>query len=234
MKAQAGRCSISKFPYPGKQNSEKKEGVNKVPIFNDRMKKEKELSEDAKLVISATEGDGEAFGKLVEKYTSFVYRTVFYDIKNRQDAEDISQEVFIKAYKALSTFRSDSEFSTWIYRICKNTVYDYIRKTSREKSITISEMSSGDENDRSYEIPDESGKYDPEKLYISKETSKAVNDAISSLSEEHRSIIIMRDFEGYSYFEIAEILSIEEGTVKSRISRARKMLKKKLEESGII
>ncbi len=205
-----------------------KEGVNKVAVFKDKTKKE-ELSEDAKLVFAAIDGDNDAFGKLIEKYSSFVYRTVFYDIKSKEDAEDISQEVFIKAYKALANFRSDSEFSTWIYRICKNTVYDYIRKSSRERSIPLSEMTSGDENDRIYDIPDDSGKYDPEKTYISKETADLVNDAISSLSEEHRSIIVMRDIEGYSYGEIADILSIEEGTVKSRLSRARNSLKKKLE-----
>ena len=199
-----------------------------MAVFKDKMKNE-ELSEDAKLVIAAIDGDQDAFGKLTEKYTPFVYRTVFYDIKNKEDAEDISQEVFIKAYKALSNFRSDSEFSTWIYRICKNTVYDYIRKFSREKSIPLSEMSSGDENDRIYDIPDDSGKYDPEKTYISKETNEAVYEAIASLSEEHRSIVVMRDIEGYSYGEIANILSIEEGTVKSRLSRARNALKKKLE-----
>ena len=195
--------------------------------------KNEELSEDAKLVNEAINGNGDAFGKLIEKYSSFVYRTVFFDIKNKEDAEDISQEVFIKAYKALSGFRSDSEFSTWIYRICKNTVYDHIRKSSRDKSIPLSEMTSGEEGDRIYDIPDDSGKYDPEKTYISKETSDAVNDAISSLSEEHRSIIVMRDIEGYSYSEIASVLSLEEGTVKSRLSRARNALKKKLEAMGI-
>ena len=192
------------------------------------------LSEDAVLVQKAIDGDSEAFGDLVEKYSSFVYRTVFYDIKKREDAEDLAQEVFIKAYKALLGFRYDSEFSTWLFRICKNTVYDYMRKNSREKSIPLSEMSSGDENDREYDIPDESGKYDPEKAYIKKETANIVNDAILSLSEEHRDILVMRDINGYSYSEIAEMLSLEEGTVKSRISRARSALKKKLEGFGLI
>lgn len=203
-----------------------------MAFFGTKQKNE-ELSEDAKLVNEAINGNSDAFGKLIEKYSSFVYRTVFFDIKNKEDAEDISQEVFIKAYKALSGFRSDSEFSTWIYRICKNTVYDHIRKSSRDKSIPLSEMTSGEEGDRIYDIPDDSGKYDPEKTYISKETSDAVNDAISSLSEEHRSIIVMRDIEGYSYSEIASVLSLEGGTVKSRLSRARNALKKKLEAMGI-
>lgn len=210
-----------------------------MPIFpgkkiNDISNGEEAVSEDAVLVEKVIAGDSDAFGKLVEKYSSFVYRTVFYDIKKHEDAEDLAQEVFIKAYKALLGFRRDSEFSTWLYRICKNTVYDYIRKNSREKSIPISELSSGDENDREYEIADDSGKYDPERTFLKNETSEIVNEAISSLSEEHRSIIVMRDIEGYSYSEIAEILSLEEGTVKSRISRARGALKKKLELKGIL
>lgn len=210
-----------------------------MPIFPSKKIKdisngEEAVSEDAVLVEKVIAGDSDAFGKLVEKYSSFVYRTVFYDIKKHEDAEDLAQEVFIKAYKALLGFRRDSEFSTWLYRICKNTVYDYIRKNSREKSIPISELSSGDENDREYEIADDSGKYDPERTFLKNETSEIVNEAISSLSEEHRSIIVMRDIEGYSYSEIAEILSLEEGTVKSRISRARGALKKKLELKGIL
>lgn len=205
-----------------------------MALFSLKNKKEEVLSEDAKLVFAAVDGDAEAFGKLVDKYSSFVYRTVFFDVKNKEDAEDLSQEVFIKAYKALSGFRSDSEFSTWIYRICKNTVYDHIRKASRDKSVPLSELSSDDGNDRAYEIPDESGRYDPEKEYIKKETAMLVNEAISTLSDEHRSIIVMRDIEGMSYGEIANILSIEEGTVKSRISRARLALKKKLESAQLI
>lgn len=201
-----------------------------MPFFSKEKTNSKDtaVNQDAILVQRACEGDSDSFGKLVEKYESFVYRTVFYDIKNREDAEDIAQEVFIKAYRALNSFRADSEFSTWIYRICKNTVYDYMRKNSKAKTIPLSEMSSGDDNDREYEIADESGKYDPEKTAISKETASLVNLAISKLSEEHRNIIVMRDIEGYSYSEIADFLGLEEGTVKSRLSRAREALKKQL------
>ncbi|MBR5528563.1 MAG: sigma-70 family RNA polymerase sigma factor [Clostridia bacterium] len=189
------------------------------------------MSADAVLVEKAVNGDPEAFGELVEKYSSFVYRTVFYDVKSREDAEDISQEVFIKAYKALASFRYDSEFSTWLYRICKNTVYDHIRKASREKTVPLTAISRDDEDSREYDIPDTSGAYEPEKVYIKKETADAVNEAISQLSEEHKNIIVMRDIEGMSYSAIADALSLEEGTVKSRLSRARAALKKKLENS---
>lgn len=197
---------------------------------------EEALSEDAKLVSEAVDGNPDAFGALVEKYSSFVYRTVYFDLRSKEDAEDISQEVFIKAYKALASFRYDSEFSTWLFRICKNTVYDHIRKESRLKTVSVSDMGTSDdgENRREYDIPDTEGRYEPEKTYISKETAELVHEAISTLSEEHRDIIVMRDIEGMSYSQIADILSLEEGTVKSRLSRARTALKKKLLSKGMI
>ncbi len=205
-----------------------------MPLFSKPQNINAQESEDAMLVANACNGDADSFGKLVEKYESFVYRTIFYDIKSHEDAQDLAQEVFIKAYKALASFRSDSEFSTWLYRICKNTTYDYLRKNSKSKTILLSEMSSGDDNDREYEIADESGKFDPERTAISNETTNIVNQAIAALSEEHRNIIIMREIEGYSYDEIADFLGLEEGTVKSRLSRARNALKKQLLRYNLI
>ena len=195
---------------------------------------EAKLSGDALLVDRAKNGDSEAYGALVEKYSSFVYRTIFYDIKKHEDAEDISQEVFNKAYGALNVFRYDSEFSTWLYRICKNAVYDYVRKTNRNKTVSLSDMTYDDEDEKEAEIPDRSGKYEPEKQLITNETTRLVREAIYELSEEHREVIILRELEGYSYAEIAELLSLEEGTVKSRLSRARIALKKKLEGQDLL
>jgi RNA polymerase sigma-70 factor (ECF subfamily) len=205
-----------------------------VAIFSREKDKEAlKLSEDAELVEKTINGDTSAFGGLVEKYSSFVYRTVFFDLRCREDAEDISQEVFIKAYKSLASFRYDSEFSTWLFRICKNTVYDHLRKQTRTKTLSVYDMGDG-EDDKEFEFADTDGEYQPEKAYISKETSRLVNDAISELSEEHRDVIILRDIEEKSYSEIADILSIEEGTVKSRLSRARASLKKKLSAKAIL
>lgn len=205
-----------------------------MAIFSREKDKEAlKLSEDAELVKKTINGDASAFGGLVEKYSSFVYRTIFFDLRCREDAEDISQEVFIKAYKSLASFRYDSEFSTWLFRICKNTVYDHLRKQTRTKTLSVYDMGDGDD-DKEFEFADTDGEYQPEKAYISKETSRLVNDAISELSEEHRDVIILRDIEEKSYSEIADILSIEEGTVKSRLSRARASLKKKLSAKAIL
>ena len=193
-----------------------------------------ELSDDALLVDRAKNGDANAYGTLVEKYSSFVYRTIFYDIKNHEDAEDIAQDVFIKAYGALNGFRYDSEFSTWLYRICKNAVYDYVRKANRNKTISVSDRTYDDENEKEADIPDRSGTYEPEKQVLSRETTRLVREAISDLSDEHREVIVLREIEGYSYAEIADMLSLEEGTVKSRLSRARIALKKKLEGQNLL
>lgn len=193
-----------------------------------------ELTGDALLVDRAKNGDASAFGALVEKYSSFVYRTVFYDIKNREDAEDLSQDVFIKAYGALNGFRYDSEFSTWLFRICKNTVYDYLRKYGKNKTVSLSDMTYDEDGEKEAEIPDASGAFEPEKQVISNETSRAVQEAIRQLAQEHRDVIVLREIEGYSYAEIADILSLEEGTVKSRLSRARGALKKLLEDKHLL
>ena len=207
-----------------------------MAFFGERKKTSEEqiLSEDALLVQQAVGGDTQAFGKLVEKYESFVYRTVFYDLKSHEDAQDVSQEIFIKAYKALSSFRSDSEFSTWLYRICKNTVYDHLRKLSKAKTVPLSELSDVDEGEREFEIADTSDAYNPEKTAITNETTKIVHAAINSLSEEHRTVIVLRDIEGLSYTQISDIMSLEEGTVKSRLSRARAALKAKLSDKGLL
>lgn len=195
--------------------------------------KEKAMSEDALLVERAKSGDKQAFGTLVEKYQSFVYRTVLFDLKNPDDAYDVSQEVFIKAYRALERFRCDSEFSTWLYRISKNAVYDFARKSKNSKSISLSAMTEDDDG-KEYDIADESEKTSPEGAYLRTERAKVVRQAISELSDEHKEIIILRDLQEMSYDEISRRLDIGEGTVKSRLSRARQALKRKLEGKNIL
>lgn len=193
-----------------------------------------ELSEDSRLVDRAKNGDHAAYAELVEKYSGFVYRTVYYDLKNNEDAEDISQEVFIKAYGALCGFRYDSEFSTWLFRICKNAVYDHVRKQSKNKMLSFSDMTYDEDGEKEADIPDTNGSYEPEKQALSNETARMVREAIGELSEEHRDVIVLRELDGYSYAEIADMLSLEEGTVKSRLSRARGALKKILIEKKVL
>ncbi len=181
-------------------------------------------SEDL-MIKRAASGDTEAFGELVKAYESMVYNTAMQALRNSEDAYDVSQEVFIKAWRSITGFRGDSKFSTWLYRITCNQIKDYIRAKSRHATISLSEYDSDDDTDKETDIPDTNRSVMPEEVYLRDELRDTVREAIESMSEDHRQIIVLRDIEGYSYEEIAEMLGLEIGTVKSRINRARNAVK---------
>ncbi len=180
------------------------------------------LAEDTLLALKAADGNDAAFETLVRKYERLVSTCVYSVVGNTEDTMDVSQETFLKAYKSLSSFKGDSEFSTWLYRIAKNTALDFIRK---KKHPSVSIDSSGEENE-GFDIPDENISSSPEKKALQNEKIQKLREAIDKLSDEHREIIILRDINDYSYDEISRILGLEEGTVKSRLSRARENLRK--------
>jgi len=187
------------------------------------------LPEDTLLAFKAADGDEDAFEKLVRKYERLVSTCVFSVIGNSpEDVCDVSQEVFLKVYRSLASFKGDSEFSTWLYRVAKNCALDFARK---KKSPTVSLDSSGEEGE-GFDVPDTSLKANPEKSALENEKSVILRKAIDSLSDEHREVIILRHINDYSYEQIASALSLETGTVKSRISRAREALKKILEKEN--
>lgn len=180
------------------------------------------LPEDTLLAFKAADGIDSAFETLVRKYERLVSTSAFSIVGNTEDALDVSQETFLKAYKAIGSFKGESEFSTWIYRIAKNTALDFVR---RRKHTTLSIDSSGEESE-GFDIPDESTKASPEKSVLQKERVQMLRKALDCLSDEHREIIILRDINDYSYEAISECLGIEAGTVKSRLFRAREALRK--------
>lgn len=180
------------------------------------------LSEDTLLAFKAADGNDAAFETLVRKYERLVSTCVYSIVGNTEDTMDISQETFLKVYKSLSAFKGDSEFSTWLYRIAKNTALDFVRK---RKQPTVSIDSSGEESE-GFDIPDDSVRTSPEKTVLQNEKRQKLRQAIDRLSDEHREIIILRDINDYSYAEISSLLNLEEGTVKSRLSRAREALRK--------
>lgn len=191
-------------------------------FFNKQQADDSTLSEDTEDAKKATKGNLQSFEKLVKKYERFVVSCVYPIVKNPEDAKDISQETFLKAYKSLFTFKGESEFSTWLYKIAKNCALDFVRK---QKVTSLSSDSSGEDGE-GFDIPDSSEKTNPEKSALQKEKNEILYSAILLLSDEHREIIILRDINGYSYEQISQMLSIEQGTVKSRIFRAREALKK--------
>lgn len=184
---------------------------------------------EEELIARAVRGDKDAFGELVVRYEKLVYNTVVGEIGRCEDAYDVSQEVFLKAYRSIKKFRGDCKFSTWLYRISINACLDFLRSSSRKKHISLSEYDEEDTYERQRAIPDDPMN-GPEMKSEKKDEADLVWRAIESLSPIHRQIIILRDIDGYSYDEIADMLELEVGTVKSRINRARKAVKEYLEK----
>lgn len=198
-------------------------------FFNKHKNEEENLSEDSILAFRAANGDETAFETLVRKHERLVSTCVFSVVGNNpEDVMDVSQEVFLKVYKSLASFKGESEFSTWLYRIAKNCALDYVRK---RKTPSLS-LDSGGEDGEGIDVPDTQGVSNPEKKALENEKKEILNRSINLLSPEHREVIILRHVNDYSYEQIAEALSVEVGTVKSRISRARTALKKILEKEN--
>ena len=187
--------------------------------------------ESEKDIIKRTlAGDKNAFELLVLAYEKQVYNLALRMLGSSEDAADMTQEAFIKAYSGIASFRGDSKFSVWLYRITSNVCLDFLRAKSRraQVSLTVGE----DEDTQQLDIPDPDS--DVERLFMRKMSMQAVNDGLAQLPDEQRQILVMREISGMSYADIAAALSLEEGTVKSRIFRARKKLCVYLLKSGNI
>lgn len=181
---------------------------------------------DLQLVERVREGDKHAYGLLVEKYRRKLMRLLSRMVRDQDEVEDIAQEAFIKAYRALPQFRGDAAFYTWLYRIAVNTAKNYLAAKGRGMQ-TISDQAYNDEDE-----PDErlvaQDNNTPESELLSKQMAYAVNEAVEALPEELRQAITLREIEGMSYEEIAEAMACPIGTVRSRIFRAREAIAAKL------
>ncbi|MFP4597055.1 MAG: RNA polymerase sigma factor [Persicimonas sp.] len=187
--------------------------------------------QEMQIVKRAQEGDREAFQELVERYQRKVYSICYGMLKNEPDSLDVSQEVFIKVFRYLENFNRNSSFYTWLYRITVNKCIDYIRKQSRRSEVdyddTIQRKSevSGDDNI----MPSTLG-IQPDRVYGRKELREKMLGALDTLSEKHRTILILREVEGLSYDEMAEVLDISKGTVMSRLYHARRYFQDAIKE----
>lgn len=181
---------------------------------------------DQKLVEKAQKGDKQAFSLLVEKYQLKLYRLISRMVRDQSEIEDIVQDSFIKAYRAINNFRGDSAFYTWLYRIGVNTAKNHLmalgRRPKAMNDVELEEIENFEEAGdlRSYETP--------ESAMMTKEIAATVNETIEHLPEELRSAITLREMDGLSYEEIAEIMDCPIGTVRSRIFRARESISEKL------
>lgn len=165
------------------------------------------------------DGDSNAFEAIVLANQKNVYNLALKMTKNEDDALDVSQEAFLKAYRQLEFFRGESKFSVWLYRLTYNLCIDFLRKKPKEQMLSLSgyQDDSGDSFD--IEIPDV--RELPSDSVLRKELRNEIADGINELNQSHREILVMREIGDKSYSEIAEILNISEGTVKSRLARAR-------------
>lgn len=179
------------------------------------------------LLQRAKKGEIAAFEALVSAYERRVYSLALRSTGSEDDAADITQEVFLRAYRSLDTFRGDSGFSTWLYRITSNLCVDLARKKNSTPTEPLDEEAMG-------RVPETRSEHRPEEALASSELRRELDIALSMVSEEHRKIVILRDVAGMTYADIAAALSIEEGTVKSRLARARAALRKILIERGNI
>ena len=187
--------------------------------------------EESRIVQKVLRGDVNAFEKLVLEYEKSVYNIALRMTGNSEDASDMTQEAFIKAYNSLQSFRGDSKFSVWLYRIATNVCLDFLRSRSRKPTVSLSvEDNEGEEVQ--LDVADES--QSPELLLDRQMTRESVRRGLETLSPEYRQILLLREIQGLSYDEISQALGLEVGTVKSRIFRARKKLCNFLLQDGNI
>ena len=185
--------------------------------------------EDLSLARQAAAGNDDAFSVIVDRYSRLVYNVALRSVSSSEDAADISQETFLKAWRSIGSFRGDCALSTWLCRIALNCCCDHARSAKRHRVLSLTVQEDEDET-KVLDIPDTDVTAMPEEELTRQTEIAAVREAIDSLPEEQKMIIIMRDITGLSYIEIADALGLEMGTVKSRINRARGAVKKFLVE----
>lgn len=183
-------------------------------------------SEEAKLVERARQGDVDAFEALIVQYERKVYNLAYRLTGNPEDASDLAQEAFVRVYQSLGDFRGDSSFATWLYRIVANACRDELRRRQRQRTVSLEVTVENEDGEMVRQYADEGE--GPDQALERVELQRLVRETLATLDEDHRQILILRDFQDLSYQDIAELLNLSLGTVKSRINRARNALKEKL------
>ncbi len=189
---------------------------------------DKPLDTDAMLVERTVAGDQKAYELLVIKYQRRIQRLIGRMVRDVDLVEDIAQETFIRAYRALAQFRGDAQFYTWLYRIAVNTAKKALMELKRDPTVSENSFKSADDDETSPLVNELTSSETPEAILASKEIAVMVNAAMEALPEELRQAITLREIDGLSYEEIAEAMSCPIGTVRSRIFRAREAISEKV------
>jgi RNA polymerase sigma-70 factor (ECF subfamily) len=184
---------------------------------------------DRELARASSNGDRDAFRELVERYQRKIVAVAMGMVHNQDDALEIAQETFVKAYENLAQFKGESSFYSWLYRIAFNLAIDFQRREQRRPTVPLEERPGGGGEDIEQppgdRLPD-----DPFKRIESKEVGERVLEAISELTPDHKAVILLREVEGLSYEEISRVMQCSKGTVMSRLHYARKKLQSKLRD----
>jgi RNA polymerase sigma-70 factor, ECF subfamily len=188
-----------------------------------------EPDSDAMLVERTVAGDQRAFELLVIKYQRRIQRLIGRMVRDVDLVDDIAQETFIRAYRALPKFRGDAQFYTWLYRIAVNTAKKFLLEMKRDPTISIGTFGNSDEENETFQSKNEPISDDtPDTLYAAKEIANTVNTAMLALPEDLRQAITLREIDGLSYEDIAHLMACPIGTVRSRIFRAREAISAKV------
>lgn len=188
-------------------------------------------SDDVQLVERCQKGDRQAFDELVIRHQKRIFNLAYRLLGDYEEANDLAQEAFIRAYKKIKSFRREASFSTWLYclatNLCRNKLRQWQRK-GRFQTVSLSDSSEPGGKEVIHSLADPHP--GPDEIYERKEQQALIQKAINSLGEEHRLVVVLRDIQGLAYEEIARIVDCSEGTVKSRLHRARNILKERLRE----
>ena len=185
------------------------------------------MIQEAQWIDKARQGDQEAFAHLVQLYEKWVLALTIRMCRDREDAAEAAQEAFLAAWQGLPFFRGEAQFSTWLYRLASNACVDLLRREGRHRSAAGPSL---DDADARLDAPDPAPS--PQEAAERRELREQVAAGLEQLTPEHRQVLVLREIHQLSYDEIAQVLSLDVGTVKSRISRGRRQLRKILVESG--
>jgi len=180
---------------------------------------------DEELVGRSRDGDQDAFARLVGRYEGKIYNLGYRMLGNREEAEDITQETFLHTYRALKSFRLEERFSPWIYKIASNLCLDRLRKLKHSAASLDARV--GPDGDIPVQVADWSSA--PDRLYEESEARADTQEAINELPPKYKVVVVLRHLHDLSYDEIARVLGVPQGTVKTRLFRAREILRRKLE-----
>lgn len=216
------------FPYKTARSVKPLTVVFASPAKKSHMAGPRKPDEDKPLVERAQNGDTEAFDELIRKHSSKLYGLVYNMTSNHEDTNDLLQDIFAKAYRSLKRFQGKSTFYTWIYSISVNMTLNFLKKRNRQRKVSLDDVDLNIQNDSDF--IESTSKSDPVKEVNILELQQRLNGAMQALSEDHRAVVTMFDVMGMPHNEIAKILNVSPGTVRSRLFYAHRQLQNYLEE----